>query len=893
MPDEGQMIGPYRLEGQLGAGGMGEVYRAVDTRMGRAVALKILPESLARDEERRRRFEQEARLAAALNHPNVMAIYDVGLNQQPPYMVAELVPGESLRALISKGPVAVRKAVDIAAQMAAGLAAAHAAGIVHRDLKPENSIVTPEGTVKVLDFGVARMQRKPAVGNQTLTMAQTATGSVVGTASYMSPEQARAEEDLDHRSDQFSLALVLYEMLTGKQAFARPSAIQTMSAIVEDEPAPVDRPIPAQLRWILERCLSKEREGRYESTRDLARDLAYLRDHFADATSATATGAQPAVSAPKRRSLGIGALLGCVLGGAIAAWCVAGWLRDPAAIDLANYKITPFATSQTMQSYPGWSPDGKSIAFYGSDARNGWQLFVQAVDAPTGVQITSPETELNTGSPPFWSPDSRSIYFRCHTQNTDGLCRIPAGGGAAILVQKNVQAAAISPDGKTLAFWRAYPDGQNMAVWIATPPESEPQRYSPMPFQTTQHYNNPALRFSPDGREILLFIALDTRGETAWTLPWPEASGGKAFTSGMPFTNTPQFAWMPDSRRVILSSALPGKQTALYLADAHSGRNWPVLIQDRPVLQPTLSPDATKVAYTSQLSHADIVGVPLGEGPVRTLLGSTRDEERVDASRTSQQLVYITNRRGDPEVWIKNLADGTERPLLTPNDLIIEGEPAGGFLNPIFSPDGRRVALAVKSRSGFHLYTLFVSGGAPVRATSSSDQEFSPTWSPDGNWLAYSVFSGPKLQLMKVQPGSGQPPEFVADTYGSAMPVWSPTGEWIADHDRDAKLVLISPDGKTRRELPGDRGPVTWSRDGKTLYQIHDDPPSLMAIDVATGKDRKLRDLPDLPPFSNGNPGLSAALTSDGSMIVYTVQRARSEIWILDGLQAPRPWYRP
>src|SRR5580658_7830402 len=172
MPSPGQNIGPYQIQEQLGAGGMGEVYRAIDTRMGRAVALKILPESLARDDERRRRFEQEARLAAALNHPNVMAIYDVGLDQHPPYIVAELVPGESLRALISKGPMAPRKAIDIAAQIAAGLAAAHAAGIVHRDLKPENAIVTPEGIVKVLDFGVARMQRKAVRDDQTQTMSQ-------------------------------------------------------------------------------------------------------------------------------------------------------------------------------------------------------------------------------------------------------------------------------------------------------------------------------------------------------------------------------------------------------------------------------------------------------------------------------------------------------------------------------------------------------------------------------------------------------------------------------------------------------------------------------------------------------------------------------------------------
>src|SRR5689334_7092191 len=320
MGDALKSIGPYQIVEPIGAGGMGEVYKALDSRVGRHVALKLLPESLAQDSERRRRFEQEAKLAAALNHPNIMAIYDVGLDHQPPYIVAELVPGESLRAIIGKGALAPRRATDIAAQIAAGLAAAHAAGIVHRDLKPENVIVTPEGSAKILDFGVARMQPKAVAGNETLTMAQTVAGSVVGTAAYMSPEQARAEE-VDHRSDQFSLGLMLYEMLSGKQAFARPSAIQTMSAIVEDEPPALDRPIPAQLRWILERCLAKERGGRYESTRDLARDLAHLRDHFGELTSA-ATAAQPALATTRRR-FGVGLLAACVAGGAVTAWIAA------------------------------------------------------------------------------------------------------------------------------------------------------------------------------------------------------------------------------------------------------------------------------------------------------------------------------------------------------------------------------------------------------------------------------------------------------------------------------------------------------------------------------------------------------------------------------------------
>ena len=890
MTDSGRSIGPYQLQGKLGAGGMGEVYKALDTRVGRQVALKILPDSLARDQERRRRFEQEARLSAALNHPNIMAIYDVGLDQHPPYIVAELVPGESLRALIGKGPIPVRKAVDIAAQIATGLAAAHAAGIVHRDLKPENVMVTPDGTVKVLDFGVARMQAKPAAGNETVTIAQTLAGSVVGTAAYMSPEQARGEE-VDARSDQFSLGLVLYEILSGRQAFARPSAIQTMSAIVEDDPPALERSIPSQLRWILDRCLAKEREGRYESTRDLARELAYLRDHFGEATSA-ATGALPATVSPVRRRMHPGILAACALGGALLAWCAAQLARDPTAADLSGYRFTPFGTEFNTQTYSSWSPDGKSIAFLGWASGKAPQLFVQALDAPTPVQITPAATEVNTGAPPFWSPDSRSIYFRCSTHDApSGICRIPASGGEPVLVQANVQSAGLSPDGNTMALWPATAEGDRLAVWIASPPEGPRRKYAPMPFQASQYYNNPQIRFSPDGKQLLLCVALDTRGETCWLLPWPESTGRRLFGGGLPFSFTPQFTWMPDSRHVVFADSTTTAHSQLYMADIKQGRFWPLLAQDRPANLPSLAPDGSRLSYTSSLSHSEIIGVPLGEGPVRTLIGGSRSEQKVNASPAGPHLVYVTNRRGINEVWIKSLAEGWERPLLTPKDVQPHGQPAEDFLNPVFSPDGRRVAVAVKGRSGIHLYTMFTSGGTPVRATSTNDLEFCATWSPDGNWLAYSAAVGPTPSLLKVRPGSGEAPVKVSSTYGSAAPVWSPDGAWIADHDLADHLLLVSPDGKQQRPLPGDRGPVAWSRDSKTLYQLRFSPPALFAVDIATGKERKLRDLPDLEPYSNGNPGLSAALTSDEKSIVYSVNRPRSEIWILDGIRPPQPWY--
>jgi Tol biopolymer transport system component len=888
MPDT--VIGPYQLLGQLGAGGMGVVYKALDPRVGRQVALKLLPESLATDTDRRRRFEQEARLAASLNHPNVMAIYDVGLDQHPPYIVAELVPGESLRALIGKGPIAPRKAIDIAAQIAAGLAAAHAAGIVHRDLKPENVMVTPEGTAKILDFGVARMESKAApASNATVTLAATALGSVIGTAAYMSPEQARAQE-VDYRSDQFSLGLVFYEMLTGKQAFERPSAVQTMSAIVEDEPPPIERALPLQLRWILQRCLSKEREARYESTRDLARELAQLRDHYGE-FSASPSGLQPAVAAPRhrRRLWAVAGSMAVVA--AAAAWCAAQLLRDDRLTDLSRYRLTPFATALPAQFSPAWSPDGKNIAFLGATENGPTQVYVQALDAPAATAITTTSGDATSGDAtsvhvwlrPLWSPDSHSVYFLCSQGGGDGLCRAPAGGGVTVKVQAHARSASFAPDGTLAMLAEAPGDGLRLRLMTSSPPEAPPRLYEPPPFQPGVHYNSPEIQFSPDGKQILVAIALEGRGETVLLAPWPPGKARTVFTHGLPFSFTPQFSWMPDSRYAVFSD-----HSQIYMTDTRSGRYWPVFLEDRPAAAPSVSPDGSRMAYESGLSHADVIAAPLGDGPVRTLLGTSRTEQMADTSPVGQQLVYVTDRRGVQEVWISSLAEGWDRPLFTPENFQVDGHPAQLFLGPVFSPDGRRVAVAAKGSSQLYIYTAFVSGGAPVRATSgNAELEAAPAWSPDGGWIAYTRVIGNSLKLSKVRPGSGEPPVDLGSLDHNSVPAWSPTGEWIAMHG-DGKLILFSPDGKPSRTLPGDDGPVAWSRDGKVLYQIRMSPPALFSIDVASGREQKLRDLAGLRPYAAFNPGLHASLTSDGKSIVYTVNRERREIWILAGIQKPR-----
>jgi len=285
----GSKLGPYEILSSLGAGGMGEVYRARDPRLGRSVAVKVLPEELSTDNERLARFEQEARAASALNHPNIVTIHEIGKAVSTSYIAMELVEGATLRQLLASGPIPLKKTLPIAAQVADGLSKAHAAGILHRDLKPENLMVSRDGFVKILDFGLAKLVSPGAENVSHMPTAAhpeegTRPGTVLGTVGYMSPEQASGKA-MDFRSDQFSFGSILYEMTAGKRAFSRGSAAETLAAIIREEPEPLRSlapEVPVALRWVIERCLAKDPEERYASTRDLARDLAHLRDHAAE-----------------------------------------------------------------------------------------------------------------------------------------------------------------------------------------------------------------------------------------------------------------------------------------------------------------------------------------------------------------------------------------------------------------------------------------------------------------------------------------------------------------------------------------------------------------------------------------------------------------------------------
>ena len=361
----GTRLGPYEILSPLGQGGMGEVYRAEDPKLGRDVAIKVLPEAVASDQERLSRFEQEARSASALNHPNIVTIYEIGTAGSLSYISMELVQGRTLRELIAEGPLPAKRLLSLSAQIAEALACAHEVGIVHRDLKPENLMVTREGFVKVLDFGLAKLAL-PASGGvsamPTLARPETHPGVVLGTVGYMSPEQASGKQ-VDFRSDQFALGSILYEMATGKRAFARPTTAEALTAVIREEPEPIGAlspQTPVALRWVIERCLAKDPEERYASTRDLARDLTHLRDHVSEISAEPA----PVMLARRLGWFGPAMMAGLLVAAALVIFAALhsrpSHPAQPLRFTVAIPPGTTYAPSEVSRGF-SVSPDGTRL----------------------------------------------------------------------------------------------------------------------------------------------------------------------------------------------------------------------------------------------------------------------------------------------------------------------------------------------------------------------------------------------------------------------------------------------------------------------------------------------------------------------------------------------------
>ena len=843
---------------------MGQVWKARDTRLDRGVAIKFSQAQFGD------RFEREARAVAALNHPNIAQIYDVGEN----YIVMEYVDGQPVRA-----PGSARKLLDVAVQIADGLAAAHAAGFTHRDLKPDNILLSREGRVKILDFGLAKRAMAANADDATRTIAVTNPGTVLGTAAYMSPEQARGEE-LDARSDQFSFGLVLYELAAGKRPFQRASAAETMAAIIREEPEPLPPDVPAPLRWAIERCLSKEPADRYDTTRGLYLELRTMRDRLKDSSGTAAfTAVEPVRRHPKRAAAWWG-----LAGAAIPVLGLIVWqLGRSWQPDISRYRIVPFATEAYPEEYPAWSPDGRSIA-YVAQMPDTFQVMVKDLDGSPPIVLAKARLPIQGLS---WSSDGSRIYYTPY-----GSVRYVgrAGGEPRDLAGfQRTYSSAVSPDGQSLAALETGPPeakGQRRLV-IASPPEALPK---PVPgFEGACCFSPDALAWSADSARLLVGFPT-SHGQELWLV---NAKGGSRRLAESMGRSSTDVAWLPGERYAVVTS---GDEPGLRVLDTESGKVTN-LLPSSTATQPAVSRDGSHIAFTEGARRFSLIELPLDGGEPHPLLQSRLTLQYPSWAPKSNRFLYV---RGE-EIVLRDRGSDAERVVVSRRSLPDVHGPIE-FIDPLFSPDEKRIAFTVRAASGEGVWMVPVSGGVPVALGEMEGDHASPTWSPDGNWIAYRLDRPGGSVLRKKRVGGSERPLDLGSY--ACRPSWSPAGEWIlciGEVSSMQRSLLISPDGTQVRELPLRlTRPAAWSQDGafiyiNTLAGVFTGTSAwgeVVRLDWKAGEITTVARYPPTMRFMSRSGGSKPfSLSPDGKSLAATVASSEGDIWILDGFEPPRPWW--
>ena len=869
----GVRIGTFEIVAPLGAGGMGEVYRARDTRLGRDVAVKVLPPELAGDSERLARVRREARVLATLNHPNIAAIYGLEDDGSAPALVLELVDGETLAARIDRGSLSVKETVEVARQIMQALDAAHETGIVHRDLKPGNVAITRSGTVKVLDFGLAKAGVNADLDSsdvRTLTHSATREGVVVGTAAYMSPEQARGRA-VDRRTDVWAFGCVLYEMLTGRLAFPGASLSDTLAAVLEREPDFTLLPVstPPSLRRLVERCLEK----------DAGRRLRDIGDARPDLDEALTPG-PPTPPEPNRPASRVWLWRTVPLGLAALAATFLAVLARPSGrtLDTAAFRFVPLAVEPGDETSPAWSPDGRSIA-YTAEAGGVRQLFTRSLDAAVATQVTTGSTDCRE---PFWSGDATRIFFSDGNEYLGDLWSVGATGGEPQRVLKDASVAALTPDGRTLAFLRGL--GGKRSLWITGTTKLEPQTYRTPPFPETFNRSH-SLDFSRDGSKLAVLLVRQHGPSFVtelWVVPYPSGTPRVVFADASDAVGG-RISWMPDGRHVVLSGELSGRPGIhLYLVDAEqSSPVVPITSGTVNEEAPSVSPSGNQIAFAAGGDDVDIVRVPLDGSRVEPLLASARTETWPAWSPTGSQLAYVTNARGPSEIWLRSVDEGWARPVVTHD----QASASTSFGRPAFSPDGQRLAHEVYAGATHTVWVSSVADGRGVPLDGESRDQHGPAWSPDGRWISYTRLSAGAWEVVKVPSGGGRPTHLAEAHPGGGSTAWSPSGEWIAYPYEG--LVLTSVDGSREKRLSSWQ-PMAFgfSPDGSSLYAVRHAPNgswTLMALDVGSGRERELGAL-DLPPRAT-LAGFS--LHPKGKAFATGMGLAHHDIWLLQGFAPP------
>jgi eukaryotic-like serine/threonine-protein kinase len=855
----GSRLGPYEILAPLGAGGMGEVYRARDSRLGREVALKVLPPELSENRDRLSRFEQEARSASALNHPNIVTVHDIGRSDSTSYIAMELVDGRTLRELSAGGALPVRRVLALAVQVAEGLAKAHAAGIVHRDLKPENVMMSKDGFVKILDFGLAKLV-EPESGQvsvmPTLAQPETHPGVVMGTVGYMSPEQASGEP-LDFRSDQFSFGSILYEIATGQKPFQRKTAAETMSAIIREEPEPIGKvraEVPAPLRWIVERCLAKDPEERYVSTRDLARDLASVRDHVSEITS----GAEPPIDlGPRplkraRRSTVLAVALLLLLFGAVVGWLAAA-KRLPRSPAPPTFRRLTFRSGGLQNAR--FTPDGQTIVYSAN-----W------VGEPEGLYAVRPE-----------SPESRPFDIKADILAVSStgemavlldqnplfgtLARVPFAGGVPRPAVERVPYASAdwSPDGKELAVIRFVELGQTRLEY-------------PLGKVLYEGKEMTAPRFAPAGDRIAFF----QRGKSGSVMVIGRSGdGAKEIASGFDLPGGAP-CWRADGREVwFTGSPERGRPSGVYAADL-----------DGKVRLVAQMPGELELDDIARDGRALIAH--------HTLIGSMRavvpgDSAERDLTWLDAPIPAAISSDGKSVLFTESGEGGGKTASVYLRGL--DGSPAirlGDGTAVALSPDGKS-ALVVPTGTADRFVLLPTAAGEPKTiALTGFEALGTAAFLPDGKELVFDGQEvGKKWRVYRLGLSGGKPRPISPE--GIRIPLFmtgsvSPEGGFFFGARGPGNWFRFPLEGGEGLRItglqPGDL-PIRWASD-RSLWVRSFGTGEVWRLDLLTGRKTPVTRIKP----SDANLGVvRVVMSADGRTFVYAARRAHAQLYIVEGLK--------
>ena len=836
----GTRIGSYEVVGELGAGGMGHVYRAVDSRLGREVAIKALPQALARDEQATARFEREARFLASLNHPNIAAIYEIEEQDGERFLVLELVRGETLDGKLAReGRLPVADTIRIAIEIATGLEAAHEAGIVHRDLKPANVRITPDGHVKLLDFGIAKsVEAAPSDLSRAQTMHNTLTGEgrTIGTPAYMSPEQISGAE-VDKRTDVWAFGCLLYEMLTGRRAFAGNTYLELADAVRSSSPAWQALPAetPERLQRLLTRCLRKEPRERLHDIADARLELEEIRGE------SVTTGNRPSLLKRFVLPTALAALVLAVIGGAL-------WKTKSGTAPSASpvQRLTQMTSAEGSEEFPSWARDGKSIV-YTAEVGGIRKLFVRRDGASDAEQLT--RGEFDDLQPAFSADGSHVLFVRGRAAGRrlepgDVFGSYESGSGDVWSLDvkskretrlvEHAFSPALSPDGNSIAIDASFAGPRR--IWIVDSNGLNPQQLTTESSEAVVHI---LPRWSPDGKWIVYQRIERTKFEIAAVNVATRQSVAVANDNYRKI----QPVWSPSGNFIYFSSDRGGGMNVWRVrVDANaktSGAPQQITTGAGQDVQIALAPDGKRLAYATLQQNADLWRMPMHPdgtlaGAPEQLIATTREDSRGEWSPDGSSIAFNSDRTGDMTIWIASIADRAARQIT---------RGAGGDFQPTWSPDGKEIAF-FSSRSGnADIWKTSAETGSLRQLTTSRSLDINPFFSPDGTQIVYQSDASGRLELWMMRADgsaqhqltsigvSGHFMRWLSDGYiyfrspGNGLMRVKPDGgePELANKEAGAHLSF-SPDGSKFIDVTGHQILWLYTKDTKTKLFSFDDP---------------------------------------------------------------------